>query len=56
MLYDKPYTKDSGIEITKEEPYLTRLGRKYRKVKQRSRPTKSQYEQLIKEYDPINHK
>ena len=56
MIYNKPYTKDSGIEITKEEPYLTRLGRKYRKVKQRSRPTKSQYEQLIKEYDPINHK
>lgn len=58
MLYNKPYTKDSGIEITKDEPYLTRLGRRWRKgPKNRHRPAKGyQYEQLITEYDPIRHK
>lgn len=52
--HKKPYRKDSGFEITKDNPYIVFPHLRF--PKQRKKPTKSQYSQFIGEYDSVHHK
>lgn len=55
MIHTQPYRKDSGIKITKDEPYLVRPHRYNHKVRQKVRS--GQYAQtIIMEWDQVRHK
>ena len=61
MVYNKPYRKDSGIKIDKDNPYFTHPGRRYRRAHERSlRPRKNpycgEYLQIIADWDPVHNK
>jgi len=61
MVYSKPYRKDSGIKIDKDNPYLTYPGRSYRRLHERSmRPKKvprsGEYLQIIADWDSVHNK
>lgn len=55
MIHTQPYRKDSGIEITVEEPYLVKPNRHQRKFRNKVRS--GQYLQtIVEEYDEVRHK
>lgn len=61
MIYNQPYRKDSGIKITKDNPYFTYPGRSYRRRYEKSmRPRKvahsGEYLQIIADWDSVHHK
>jgi len=61
MIHSKPYRKDSGIEITPENPYFTKPGRSQRRAYERSMiPRKvarsGEYAQVIGHWDEAHHK
>lgn len=55
IIHTQPYRKDSGIKITKDEPYLVRPHRYNRKNRKKVRS--SQYAQtIVMEWDHTRHK